>query len=140
MKMENVSLRSTKMSVEEIMSYRNDRLLKRYREDFGASTEEAERCFKALKEFMVICAVKPGYKVTSDPIDKMWHTFLLFTKDYYDFCENSLGIFIDHEPFETAAPWAYLETRTFAKSFFGDLDEKLWSPDAKADCSSGCGT
>lgn len=55
------------------------------------------------------------------------------------FCEQNLGMFINHEPFERAYPSAYVETRAFAKEYFGTLDEELWSPDAKADCSSGCG-
>lgn len=125
--------------VSEVLAYQNDRLLQRYSTDYGVSMVEADRRFKALKEFMIVCAVKPGYKVTSDPIDQMWHTFLLFTKDYKNFCEENLGMFINHEPFETAAPQAYVETRIFAEEYFGHLDEELWSPNAKADCSSGCG-
>lgn len=32
-------------------------------------------------------------------MDNMWHTFLLFTKDYYEFCSNHLGgVFFHHEP------------------------------------------
>lgn len=32
-------------------------------------------------------------------IDNMWHTFLLFTKDYHEFCSNYLGgVFFHHEP------------------------------------------
>ncbi|HEY9405378.1 MAG TPA: hypothetical protein VIQ24_22195 [Pyrinomonadaceae bacterium] len=86
---------------------------------------------------MIVCAVKPGYKVTSDSIDRMWHTFLLFTKDYKTFCEVYLGMFINHEPFEQPAPAAYLETRSFAQDYFGWLDAELWPLEAKGDC--GCG-
>lgn len=125
--------------VPEILAYQHDRLLHRYSMDYGVSIEESRRRFNALKEFLIVCAAKPGYKVTSDPIDQMWHTFLLFTKDYKAFCEDNLGMFINHEPFEYAAPQAYLETRAFAQEFFGHLDEELWSVNAKADCSSGCG-
>lgn len=32
-------------------------------------------------------------------IDDMWHTFLLFTRDYQSFCRDYLGnIFFHHEP------------------------------------------
>ena len=126
-------------SVSDVLSYQHDRLIQRHSMDHEIPLEEANRRFTALKEFMIVCAVKPGYKVTSDPIDSMWHTFLLFTKDYKNFCEENLGMFINHAPFETAAPSAYLETRAFAQEFFGHLDEELWSPKAKADCTSGCG-
>lgn len=137
--MRHNQLRTIPKSVNEVMSFQHEKLLERFQNDTGASAEHASRCFKALKQFMVVCAVKPGYKVTSDPIDQMWHTFLLFTKDYREFCEQNLGLFINHEPFETPYPSAYLETRSFAKAYFGKLDETLWSVDAKADCSSGCG-
>lgn len=137
--MQAVTQRETLKPMPEILAYQHDRLLHRYSVDYGVSIEEARRCFNALKEFMIVCAAKPGYKVTSDPIDRMWHTFLLFTKDYKNFCEEYLGMFINHEPFEHPAPAAYMETRAFAKEYFGRLDEELWPLEAKGDCSSGCG-
>jgi hypothetical protein len=137
--MQTVAYRKIPKAASEILAYENDRLVKRYASDYGATMDESRRCFNALKEFLIVCAVKPGYKVTSDPVDRMWHTFLLFTKDYKEFCEDNLGRFINHEPFEHAAPQAYLETRAFVKKFFGQIDENLWRADAKADCSSGCG-
>lgn len=137
--MQTATRREIPKSASEIMAYQHDRLLNRYAMDYGTSNEESRQCFEALKQFLIVCALKPGYKVTSDPIDRMWHTFLLFTKDYKNFCEENLGMFINHEPFENSAPEAYLETRAFAKEYFGQLDEYLWSVDAKADCSSGCG-
>lgn len=126
-------------TTSEVMSFKHDRLLERFCKDTGETRDYALTCFVALKQFMIVCALKPGYKVTSDPIDQMWHTFLLFTKDYRAFCEEYLGKFINHEPFEQAYPSAYVETRTFAKTYFGKLDDELWSLEAKADCSSGCG-
>ena len=137
--MQTATLRQIPKSVPEIMSFQHDRLMKRFSMDHGVSPENSRQVFEALKQFMIVCAVKPGYKVTSEPIDQMWHTFLLFTKDYRSFCEDNLGMFINHEPFETPSPDAYLETRAFAKEYFGKLDEELWSINAKADCSSGCG-
>ena len=31
-------------------------------------------------------------------IDAMWHTFILFTRDYADFCEHHFGVFLHHVP------------------------------------------
>jgi hypothetical protein len=31
-------------------------------------------------------------------IDEMWHTFVLFTKDYAAFCERYFGHFVHHVP------------------------------------------
>src|SRR5437764_15253816 len=113
--MQQTVLRETAKPVPEILAYQHERVLDRYTIDYGVSNEEAKRSFAAFKEFMVVCAVKPGPKVTSEPIDRMWHTFLLFTKDYRNFCEEYLGRFINHEPFERASPSTYLETRAFAQ-------------------------
>ncbi len=137
--METVALRETAKPIQEILSYEHNRVLERYTIDYKFSLADARRNFEAFKEFMIVCAVKPGPKVTSGPIDQMWHTFLLFTKDYRAFCEQYLGMFINHEPFEYPSPDVYLETRAFAKDFFGHLDESLWPKEAKGDCSSGCG-
>ena len=137
--MQQTTLRETLKPIPEILGYHHQRVIDRYTIDYGVSAEEAQRRFRAFKEFMVVCAVKPGPKVTSEPIDRMWHTFLLFTKDYKSFCEEYLGRFINHEPFERASPETYLETREFAKQYLGVLDESLWPVEAKGDCSSGCG-
>ena len=35
-------------------------------------------------------------------LDEMWHTFLLFTRDYADFCERYFGFFLHHIPQDDA--------------------------------------
>ncbi len=124
--------------ISDIMAYQNDRVLKRYEIDYQVDASEARRRFDGLKQFLFVCAVTPGYKVTSDAIDSMWHTFLLFTRDYREFCTSYLGIFINHEPFEIPSPESYVTTRNRAREIFGALDEALWPREAKISCSSGC--
>ena len=131
-------LEITAKPLDQVLAYQHDRLLERYAADHNASQEEAAQCFHAAKQFLYLCAVTPGYKVTSAPIDEMWHTFLLFTRDYDAFCREQLGQFIHHEPFEVPRPDVYLTTRARAEELFGKLDEKLWSLEAKTSCSSGC--
>jgi hypothetical protein len=128
----------TAKPMPEIMAYQNGRLIERYAKDYSVPPETAQQCFTALKQFLYLCAVTPGYKVTSDRIDSMWHTFLLFTKNYDEFCSHYLGRFVNHEPFESPAPEAYLETRARALQLFGKIDEEFWPMDAKPSCSSGC--
>ncbi len=131
--------RSTRMPVDEVLRYSNPRVIERHLQDYQISRETATRRFDGLKQFMLVAAIMPGQKVTSPDIDAMWHTFLLFTRDYRQFCSDYLGRFIEHEPFETAAPWAYEKTRERATALLGPLDKELWPIQAKADCSSGCG-
>jgi hypothetical protein len=137
-KEETMQSRSTRVPIEDVLRYSNPRVIERHLQDAGISRQDAERRFEGLKQFMLVATIMPGRKVTSPDIDAMWHTFLLFTKDYRGFCADYLGMFIEHEPFESAAPWAYDRTRESAAALFGSLDERLWPVMAKADCSSGC--
>jgi len=137
--MNEVQSRPTRMPVDEVLRYSNPRVIERHLQDCHVSPETAARRFDGLKQFMLVAAVMPGRKVTSPDIDAMWHTFLLFTKDYRQFCTDYLGTFIEHEPFESAAPWAYDRTREQALALVGSLDKELWPLQGKADCSSGCG-
>jgi hypothetical protein len=136
--MEISQSRATRVPIEDVLHYSNIRVIERHLQDCGVSRTDAELRFEGLKQFMLVAAMLPGRKVTSPDIDAMWHTFLLFTKDYRQFCTDYLGMFIEHEPFETAAPWAYDRTREKAITLFGTLDDTLWPKMAKADCSSGC--
>jgi hypothetical protein len=133
-----VESRPTRKPLDDILKYTHPRVIERHAQDQGVSPDLAARRFEGLKQFLAVAATMPGRKVTSAPIDAMWHTFLLFTKDYRVFCIDYLGRFIEHEPFEVAAPWAYALTRERAASLIGSLDQELWPLTAKADCTSGC--
>ncbi len=51
-------------------------------------------CFPGNKDLDFICGIHSEMK----NIDDMWHTFLLFTKDYLSFCTEYLGRFYHHSP------------------------------------------
>jgi hypothetical protein len=136
--MGEVAMRSTARPYDAVMAFTHDGVVQRYAIDHGVPVDVARRRFDAFKQFMLVCAAKPGPKVTSTVIDGVWHSFLLFTKDYRAFCEQYLGRFINHEPFETPQPGVYVETRRFAQGLFGELNEEMWPLQGGADCSSGC--
>lgn len=56
----------------------------------------------ALKDyFSIFLNIDSNYTFYNFPslvADDLWHTFILFTKDYREFCEKSFGKIIDHEP------------------------------------------
>jgi hypothetical protein len=39
-----------------------------------------------------------GYPVPSKEVDEVWHAFILFTKDYGEFCRQVCGHFLHHVP------------------------------------------
>lgn len=44
------------------------------------------------------------YTFPSKVADDLWHTFLLYSKEYREFCENSFGYVIDHIPHTDEEP------------------------------------
>ena len=124
--MSNAAMRWTPRDLPSIMIYSNDKVVERYATSNGIPLREARRHFDGLKQFLFVCAAVPGSHTPSDPVAAVWRVFLLFTKDYGDFCRGQLGRFIDHSPAETPSREAYLATRRDAEGVLGRLDEGPW--------------
>jgi hypothetical protein len=113
----------------------NPLILRRYMAEHGASLIEAQQAFDATAQFLYTSAVVPGRHALSQPIDDMWHTFILFTRDYREFCTLHFGRFIDHEPTEESGGFAdYNHTRASAAALFGALDQRMWPALGTASC------
>jgi hypothetical protein len=93
--------------LDEVLSYRNDRVIESFTRKFDVSTEEAEKIFvEVLRWLWYIASTKPtkanpeahGMDEHIFIIDEMWHTFILVTRDYAEFCEQMFGRFIHHDP------------------------------------------
>ena len=76
---------------------------------FGAEQpdfDDAERgqVFEALKDYFAICAADPAHRagMPSRIVDEAWHTFILFTREYSDFCEHAFGGYLHHAPASAA--------------------------------------
>lgn len=85
--------------------------MSRFAEDYGVSLADAEEIFLEMKRWLWICArrrqlVERGeaefFPVPlfneANAIDLMWHTFLLYTEDYANFCGMNFGFFVHHQP------------------------------------------
>jgi hypothetical protein len=96
------------VSLNEVLAYRHAGVLRRYAKEHAASPQEAEEVFQELLKYLYLCyraaeEPEPFACVVSPEIEKidwMWHTFLLFTIDYADFCERHFGFFLHHVPSE----------------------------------------
>ena len=79
-----------------------DRVIRRYQRDLGVDRPAAERNMRELARFLALGATAPtgtSYPMLGDPdaLDGAWHTFLLFTELYADFCAQ-VGRFVHHSP------------------------------------------
>lgn len=85
-----------------------ERLVKRIIKDEDIEQHLAERIMDQALALLGACAQNPGAPLApSDIVDIGWHTFILFTRDYREFCERVAGRFIDHVPTDDDEPDAY---------------------------------
>lgn len=65
----------------------------------GIDSEMSERILDQTLGFLsLISKDKEHMYSPSQLVDKGWHTFILYTKEYSDFCDNIAGQYIHHSP------------------------------------------
>ena len=102
-------------NLNDLIHYENQKIVSRYKRDYPHSKIQAEVALKELMKFIWLCQ-KHKADIAQFPknndlnfscvihaemsdIDNMWHTFLLFTRDYHEFCHIHLnGNFFHHDP------------------------------------------
>jgi hypothetical protein len=74
-------------------------VIDRFAKDHSVSVEFAELLAHELKRFLVLSVLFSTHNYEmAGPADGLWHTFLIFTKEYHDFCRR-LGVpYIHHVP------------------------------------------
>ena len=89
-------------------------------------------CQTALEEvikFMILAAENQSGQMTpSARVDVAWHEFILFTKTYMRFCQNTLGRMIHHEPSDNHDMNAgqYATTLALYQQRFGNPPIAYW--------------
>jgi hypothetical protein len=70
------------------------------REHAQLSPAQTEQIFGALKGYFRLCARANGRMVAmpSHAVDEAWHLFLLWTREYAEFCQGAFGRFLHHAP------------------------------------------
>ena len=99
-------------SLEEALNYKNDRVLNQFRVLYAVSLPEAQEiALEALKWLWLNARLKQDRSQNHEDIprilvihsgmvvvDEYWHTFVLHTRDYEQFCKEYLGTFIHQSP------------------------------------------
>lgn len=73
-------------------------VLGRYQEETRLPSDVIAEHALELKKFLTLCAVNPGNYGMRGPIDELWHTFIIFTEKYHQFCQQLCGKYIHHFP------------------------------------------
>ena len=96
--------------LKEATAYQNDLVVDRFIGMYEIPGDEAEIIFRETKKWLWLCATanherRNGCSVPRLVIDnhllfidEMWHNFILFTKEYHEYCRNNFGFYVHHKP------------------------------------------
>jgi len=68
-------------------------------------------------------------------VDEFWHSFILFTRQYQNWCTKHFGAFIHHNPTDSPDTTLWQRSVNLMKEIY-DID---WTPKTEAGCGSNCG-
>jgi hypothetical protein len=66
--------------------------------EYKLSQEEFDRILPEFQRFMALLQAFPGLGMLSEKVDVLWHSLILNTARYREFCSLYIGRFVDHLP------------------------------------------
>ncbi len=115
-----------------IMNYSMVDVIKRCQKNFDYTDEDMVMLERELKRYLILCAIKENQytpiNMYSEHVDNLWHSFILFTKEYANFCKNNAHQFIHHSPKTDTSPMTPEKQQKANLEFlaFVDTYEKLF--------------
>jgi len=95
----SIDTEQAKTVFSKISAFDFRNVLARYMSVYNASPDAANETLVELKRWLTLCVLhRDNRYATGGKVDDMWHTFILFTKDYAQFCHDIAGSFIHHTP------------------------------------------
>src|SRR3954465_5077392 len=93
-------------SLKKALAYRNDDIVYEFTLNYVATLRQSKELFEETKKWIWLCAVAKA-KGAPEPIihhellalDYMWHQFVLFTREYHEYCHGLAASYIHHAPF-----------------------------------------
>lgn len=116
--------------IQQVEQYENPAVVRMIEKKMEVNETLAEELFRDVKKFLLLAAHTDSELAPPLIVDKAWHVFILFTKEYAEFCEHFLGRFIHHVPTEEeGSEWmkkVALETHALAQHTFGNSLSAYW--------------
>lgn len=122
-------------SLKKVLSYKFDNLLYKFMENFDVTFEEADELFTETKKWLWLCGqptkdIRMAIQHDMIMLDEMWHSFILFTKEYTEFGLKYFGRYLHHSPTVKTEKDKYEKERTknpekFIKKYKADLAEQM---------------
>ena len=89
------------IDLESLECENEESIISGFMERYDVSMEEATEIFIETKKWLYLASQSENSIFIDKPlqiIDEMWHTFILHTRQYYNFCLNNFKKFIHHQP------------------------------------------
>lgn len=94
------------LSLKETLEYKAPEVIAQFERAHPELKKDSHLIFNETLKWLWACTHKQGpaliISTEIEVIDLMWHQFILFTKDYSEFCKTYLGQFIHHDPLTTS--------------------------------------
>jgi hypothetical protein len=97
-KNESIFVAINKPSWLVVKTFHDENIVQKMMQEYSMPRDQANVLFQDTKMFLFLCTLYPGRLGPTDALDRGWHTFILFTREYADFCQRYLGQFIHHAP------------------------------------------
>lgn len=92
-------------TLDDVLAYRNERVVRSFAHATQRTRAESRLLFQDMLKLLWLA--HRGIAITlfpfQRPLDEMWHTFILHTRDYEQFCMRYFGRMIHHAPESVAA-------------------------------------
>jgi hypothetical protein len=92
--------------------------------------EEAEALFTEVKRYMIMAALDytKSWHMYSLRIDECWHQFILFTRQYIEFCKQYFDRYIPHSPSNAPEAKSAVSVETTFQQFSERYEELFGMP------------
>jgi hypothetical protein len=90
-----------------LLDYRAPFLIEKLLKDRIVDTsEEGEELFTEVKKYLLLVRDDrtTTWEMYSLRVDEVWHQFILYTREYMDFCEAFFGRYVPHSPSNSPEP------------------------------------
>ena len=90
--------------------------------------DEAEALFTEVKRYLVLVHTDDTkiWEMYSLRVDEVWHQFILFTREYMDFCQRFFGRYVPHSPSNAPDPKTLKKKEVSYFPAFKDRYEELF--------------
>jgi len=127
---------------QEIQTYDMDVVTETFARRNPEYADQAKVLEMECKRFMYLTVLAPNFELApTKPIDELWHMFILFTKEYTDYCEHFNGRYVHHKPLGVKDhSIVFKRTQQIVTAVFDKFDNiDLWFlPMPATSCCSSC--